>query len=55
MIKFTKIIALKRLFGLKALCLATVVGSSSITSAQTLEEWNDVKVTSINRLPLFIY
>ena len=51
MIKFTKIIALKRLFGLKALCLATVVGSSSITSAQTLEEWNDVKVTSINRLP----
>ena len=44
-------IAMKRLLGLKALCLATVVCSNSIASAQTLEEWNDVKVTSINRMP----
>ncbi len=44
-------IAVKRLFGLVALCLATIAGSNSISNAQTLDEWNDVKVTSIHRLP----
>lgn len=42
---------MKHFSGLKALGLIAAVCCSYVGSAQTLQEWNDVTVTSLNRLP----